>query len=78
MIGHYISAFVIFIIFIDDWDLSENNTDHLATPLQPRLSIRHPPPQAPPPPAPPPPVPPPPAPPPPAPPRPAPPPPAYK
>lgn len=34
MIGHYISAFVIFIIFIDDWDLSENNTDHLATPAR--------------------------------------------
>ena len=42
MIGQYISAFLIFIIFIDDWDLSENNTDHLATPA--RLSIRHPPP----------------------------------
>ena len=34
MIGHYISAFVIIIIFIDDWDLSENNTDHLAPPAR--------------------------------------------
>ena len=34
MIGQYISAFLIFIIFIDDWDLSENNTDHLATPAR--------------------------------------------
>ena len=39
MIGQYISAFVIFIIFIDDWDLSENNDDQEASPVYSYLSL---------------------------------------